>query len=646
MRLLALLPLLLALPARAAFEDEGAGARAPGMGNAFTAIADDASAIHYNPAGLGLLTRPEAAMAHTRHFMGLSDNSELSTSFVGYAHPLKGGEKGTLGAAWQQFALDPASYREQTVYLSYGRALARALGAGDLYAGVTAKYLYRSFGSFPEANNAMGGASGFNSVGADAALTGSRTAGAVDGDLGLLYRYRQHYAVGLAIQHANEPNVAFGSGESDRLARAVSLGLAYRSLLSNVAVQLNTKKSALGSQDYRLTAALERWFPKIFIGEFGLRGALSVGSRDLKEAAAGLSYRTRRIQVDYGFGMPLGGVSTAGSHRVGFSVRFGKLSESDESIVMILEAMQQLKAGAAPDLTGLGAPGLSKSQKASLAELVANAKGLAAQGLYRQASDAVGKALTLNPGDPELLKYFGRLNFVSQPIQSLPRYKTDAADASLHQGILSYLAFNDADAVEKTAHALSLRPDDKGLDAFLSSLEAATGVKRPELPKVEPAGLKVAQLLTEAAAALEAGKYDQAIELSHKVLELEPDNLNAWENLGTAYFSYGDYANSLTAWQKALSLEKNPARRSALNGYITSIQKLLAKPKPARVEGGQRLTVSPLEIQRLYNQGVDDYTAGRLENAKAAFQRVIDLDPAYVPARKALRRVEEELSAR
>jgi outer membrane protein assembly factor BamD (BamD/ComL family) len=58
------------------------------------------------------------------------------------------------------------------------------------------------------------------------------------------------------------------------------------------------------------------------------------------------------------------------------------------------------------------------------------------------------------------------------------------------------------------------------------------------------------------------------------------------------------------------------------------------------------LTVSPQEIQRLYNQGVDDYTAGRLESARAAFRRVVELDPAYVPAKKALLRVEEELSAR
>lgn len=643
-KLLALL-LALACPAQAAFEDEGAGARAAGMGNAFTAIADDVYALHYNPAGLALLSRPEFGTSHTRHFMGLTDNSQLSTSFLGYAHPLKGGEHGTLGAAWQQFALDPATYREQTMYLSYGRPVKKDLGWGDLYAGLTAKYLRRSFGSYPEAVNSMGGASGFDSRGADSALTGNSSAGTVDADVGLLYRFKQHYAVGLAIQHINEPNVSFGAGEKDRLARAASLGIAYRSLLSNIALQLNTRKAPTGAQDLRVTTALERWFPKLLIGEFGLRGALAIGSRSFKELTTGLSYRTRRIQVDYGFGMPLGGISTAGSHRVGLSVRFGKLSEADESVIMILEAMHQLKGGVIPELRTL-APGGARAQNAALEELLANAKGLTAQALYREAADSVSKALTMRPGDPELLKFFGRLNFVSTQIPSLPRYKTDAADVSAHQGILAYLEYKDQEAVTKVAHALTLRPDDKILEQFLVSLENATGAKRPELPKIEPKALSIAQLLTEAGAALEAGKYDAAIDLSNKVIALDPDNLSAWENLGTAYFSYGDYTNSLTAWEKAHSLEKNPARRSALKGYIDSIRKLMAKPKPVKIEGGQRLTVSPLEIQRLYNQGVDEYTAGRLENAKAAFSRVVALDPAYVPAKKALRRVEEELSAR
>ena len=39
----------------------GAGARANGMGDAFVAVADDATAIFWNPAGLFLLDRPETS---------------------------------------------------------------------------------------------------------------------------------------------------------------------------------------------------------------------------------------------------------------------------------------------------------------------------------------------------------------------------------------------------------------------------------------------------------------------------------------------------------------------------------------------------------------------------------------------------------
>lgn len=54
--------LLVALESRPSFAVLGAGARAAGMGGAFTALADDASAVSFNPAGLALLVRPEASI--------------------------------------------------------------------------------------------------------------------------------------------------------------------------------------------------------------------------------------------------------------------------------------------------------------------------------------------------------------------------------------------------------------------------------------------------------------------------------------------------------------------------------------------------------------------------------------------------------
>jgi len=54
--------LLVAEQSRPSFSIVGAGARAAGMGGAFTALADDASAASFNPAGLALLVRPEASV--------------------------------------------------------------------------------------------------------------------------------------------------------------------------------------------------------------------------------------------------------------------------------------------------------------------------------------------------------------------------------------------------------------------------------------------------------------------------------------------------------------------------------------------------------------------------------------------------------
>lgn len=64
------------------------GARAAGMGNAYTALANDVSAMHWNPAGLSLLTRKEISAMHTELF------ADTRYDFVGYAHP---GEKGSFG---------------------------------------------------------------------------------------------------------------------------------------------------------------------------------------------------------------------------------------------------------------------------------------------------------------------------------------------------------------------------------------------------------------------------------------------------------------------------------------------------------------------------------------------------------------------
>ncbi len=66
----------------------GMGARAVGMGESFTAVADDLSAIHYNAAGLAQVQQPELVLTHNTYLVdGFYDN-------VGGLYPM--GPAGTL----------------------------------------------------------------------------------------------------------------------------------------------------------------------------------------------------------------------------------------------------------------------------------------------------------------------------------------------------------------------------------------------------------------------------------------------------------------------------------------------------------------------------------------------------------------------
>jgi hypothetical protein len=71
--------LLVAEQARASFTLLGAGARAAGMGGAFTAVADDATAASFNPAGLAQLLEPEASLV-----MNGSRLTDTYTDFVSF----------------------------------------------------------------------------------------------------------------------------------------------------------------------------------------------------------------------------------------------------------------------------------------------------------------------------------------------------------------------------------------------------------------------------------------------------------------------------------------------------------------------------------------------------------------------------------
>jgi hypothetical protein len=144
----------------------GAGARPLGMGGSFVAVADDATAAYWNPAGLGGLERTEMTFMHAGIF-GLD-----SYNFLNCIQPM--GDVGVFGLSWIRLGIDDipiteltsrgnmsASNRpyisgymqdnENAFVFSYGRKFQVNIPIGsylsegtDLQIGGSAKFLYNS----------------------------------------------------------------------------------------------------------------------------------------------------------------------------------------------------------------------------------------------------------------------------------------------------------------------------------------------------------------------------------------------------------------------------------------------------------------------------------------------------------------------
>lgn len=82
----------------------GAGARAMGMGNGFTGLADDATAVYYNPAVMPYLSSQQISLLHTILFEG------TIYDYVSYVYP--GDKLGALGLAAMRIGTDDIGRRD------------------------------------------------------------------------------------------------------------------------------------------------------------------------------------------------------------------------------------------------------------------------------------------------------------------------------------------------------------------------------------------------------------------------------------------------------------------------------------------------------------------------------------------------------
>ncbi|RMH71626.1 MAG: hypothetical protein D6675_06335 [Gemmatimonadetes bacterium] len=102
----------------------GVGARAVGMGEAFVAVADDPTALYWNPAGLVNVEGKAFTVSYNKWI------AETTHSFVGYAQYFPG--LGTFGISFVNFSVGEIDETEPGIGLT-----GRTYGASDFMAGLS-----------------------------------------------------------------------------------------------------------------------------------------------------------------------------------------------------------------------------------------------------------------------------------------------------------------------------------------------------------------------------------------------------------------------------------------------------------------------------------------------------------------------------
>jgi hypothetical protein len=249
----------------------GAGARAAGMSDAFTAIADDAFAAYYNPAGLARMERPQLGGAHSAMFQSVSYQSlSFVVPFgrdVGREYVETAGNKHALGLSIYYLGVSDIERRTGDSTNAVGTfnsgdsayAASYSYAPGDrLSLGVTGKYINQTIDNY--------------------------SASAMAADLGVLYRVNPNAKrpVTLAASVRNVGNGIGYAGQTDPLPTTLVVAGAV-AVTKGFVLDLDLGKSrdsdayvALGGEGRRVITE-------------GITGALRAGFTSQRRDTGGLS---------------------------------------------------------------------------------------------------------------------------------------------------------------------------------------------------------------------------------------------------------------------------------------------------------------------------------------------------------------------
>ncbi|MEW6607253.1 MAG: PorV/PorQ family protein [bacterium] len=267
----------------------GVGARAVAMGEGFSALADDITAVYWNPAGLTQLTKPEISTVYNDWFEGIGHG------FLGFAFPVSSKKAMGFNIIYLDAGKIPGyadspdestgnfSGRDTAFAFSYSSIITESICIGMTIKGIVQKIEQEEASSFAI-------------------------------DIGQLYQTPMEGLTLATVLQNVGPKIKFAV-EGDSLPLTLKLGSAYRFKEQPLAVTCDLTKPI--DNNWKMNLGVELWFRNLV----ALRGGFN--SQIFKDFGTGITCgfgcNIKHYQVDYAF-VPYDELGN--THRLAVTFRF------------------------------------------------------------------------------------------------------------------------------------------------------------------------------------------------------------------------------------------------------------------------------------------------------------------------------------
>jgi superkiller protein 3 len=141
--------------------------------------------------------------------------------------------------------------------------------------------------------------------------------------------------------------------------------------------------------------------------------------------------------------------------------------------------------------------------------------------------------------------------------------------------------------------------------------------------------LSAEEYFTKGLNAQENGFNELAIEYYQKAINIDPNDADAYGNMGIAYAKLEDYREAIKCYQKVIAIDPNLA---AAYGNMGSAYYYLKNYREAIRCFQKAITIDPNDAMAYKSLGNAYYNLEDYREAIRCFQKAIDLDPNYVGA--------------